>query len=69
MQPPQGWHENFEMDLYVPVNSVPELPSASAARRFWIAWLVFLLALLVGFVVIILIASVTGEPARIPPVG
>lgn len=53
-------------------DSVPlmqELPTGRAMRRFWIGWLVLLLAMLAVFIVVILIAAVVADPARISPAG
>ncbi len=69
MQTSQGSHDNRCMEINDPILSVPDLPSAQAVRRFWIALLVFLLAMLAGLVVIILIAAVAADPAHISPAG
>jgi hypothetical protein len=47
----------------------PDLPSSKAIRRFWIAWLVLLVAMLAGLIIIVLIATVVGAPAHISPAG
>jgi hypothetical protein len=43
--------------------------NSKSVRRFWMAWLLLLLAMLGGLIVIILIASVVADPARISPAG
>jgi hypothetical protein len=52
-------------------SSQPRLnpPSGKAVRRFWTAWLILLLAMLAGFIIVILIAAVAADPARVSPVG
>ena len=57
------------MDIPTHPQPIPELPSGSAVRRFWISWLVLLLVLLAAFVVIILIAALRAEPVSISPAG
>lgn len=44
-------------------------PSGQAVRRFWLAWLVFLLVLLAASVSIILVGALSTDPASIPPPG
>ena len=57
------------MDVDAPIHQRTDPPSGKAVRRFWIAWLVLLLAMLAGLIVIVLIAAVEADPARISPAG
>lgn len=55
------------MDTQAPNPSASERPSSKGVRRFWIAWLIFLITLLAAFTVIILIAAVASDSGNIPP--
>jgi hypothetical protein len=57
------------MDIDAPNQAVFDPPSGKSVRRFWTAWLVLLLAMLAGFIIIILIAAVAADPARVSPAG
>ncbi len=61
--------ENRRMANETYNSRMSDLPSGKAIRRFWIAWLVLLLTLLAGLIMIILIATVVGDPAHISPAG
>lgn len=57
------------MDIKDPMHLVADPSRAIAVRRFWIAWLVFLLAALAGIIVVILIAAAAADPVSVPPTG
>ncbi len=57
------------MDIKDPMHVVADPSRATAVRRFWIAWLVFLLAALAGIIVVILIAAAAADPVSVPPTG
>ena len=57
------------MDTEVSIQQRPDPPSGKAVRLFWTAWLILLLAILGGFIIIILIAAVAADPTRVSPAG
>jgi hypothetical protein len=63
------WHDNRRMNDEAHNVLVTDFPSGTAIRRFWLAWLVLMLAILVCLIVTILIASIDADPGRVSPVG
>ena len=57
------------MDVEPPIPNLTDPPSGKAVRRFWDAWLVFLLVVLASLIAIVLIAAVAADPASISPAG